>query len=491
MKSDVIQYVRAYQRLKHRIESGSLPVGAKLPGRSVLCRKLGTSERTIRRALELLEQDGFLEITPRKRPTVVSSFASPEGRALQSIKKADPSQVNDLMQTADLLCYPIYLRGLRMCTGGDWQTPEMILSKMDPKQPREFWQLSNLLWRFFIARNENELLLRAVDSLGFRGKETPQSSLKDRMQYRDHIETLFQTAKSGDVPGQEELEAIFFQFRTIAEQAGQQQFLHMRPPCHMLAEAKDLESQLSLAQERYSSVCLDLLGLIAMGRYQSGDRLPTHAQLQAAYHVSRDTTVKAVRMLQDWGVVTAAPRRGISVVMDVEGLQRIPIAPEAIACHVRRYLDSLDLLSLTVEKVAKHAAAHASQKEAQRMRNTLERQLEQPYEHQLIPRTLLNFVTEQIQYDALQSIYKVLTWNLSIGRGIPRLASRDWNPTNTGIYQQCIEAADCLCGGDVGSFAQSTAAVYERVRCLIAAECRRLGYWEASMGVYDGSLLWQ
>lgn len=61
MKHDVIQYERIYNLLKNRIESGILPVGARLPGRSVLCGEFGTSERTIRRALELLEQDGYLE----------------------------------------------------------------------------------------------------------------------------------------------------------------------------------------------------------------------------------------------------------------------------------------------------------------------------------------------------------------------------------------------------------------------------------------------
>ena len=66
MKHDVIQYERIYNLLKNRIESGILPVGARLPGRSVLCGEFGTSERTIRRALELLEQDGYLEIAPRK-----------------------------------------------------------------------------------------------------------------------------------------------------------------------------------------------------------------------------------------------------------------------------------------------------------------------------------------------------------------------------------------------------------------------------------------
>lgn len=136
MKSGVIQYERAYRQLKNKIESGLLPVGARLPGRSVLCRELGTSERTVRRALELLEQNGFLEIMPRKRPVVLSASPLPQGQALQNARRADPAQVDDLMRTADLLCRPIYLRGLRLCTGGDWRTPRGFSLRWTQAVPR-------------------------------------------------------------------------------------------------------------------------------------------------------------------------------------------------------------------------------------------------------------------------------------------------------------------------------------------------------------------
>lgn len=491
MKSDVIQYERAYRKLKDKIESGILPVGAKLPGRTLLCGELGTSERTVRRALALLEQDGFLKISPRKRPEIISAFPSPKGRALQNTKKADAALVDDLMQTANLLCYPIYLRGLRLCTGEDWRAPEMILGQMDPNRPAEFWRLSSRLGRFFIARNENELLLRVVDSLGFRGSEPPHGSLEERLKYRSHIETLFQTVKKNGVPGRSELDAIFLQYRKIAEQAGEVQFQQLLSPCPRLAKANGLGQQLSLAQERYSSVCLDLMGLIAIGRYQPGDCLPTHDQLQKAYGVSRDTSVKAVRMLKNWGVVSAAPRRGISVNMDLASLQKIHIAPEAIACHLRRYLDSLDLLTLTVERVAVHAAAAVLPEDARRLQAALKRQREQPYEHQLIPRTLLDFITAHVQYDALRSIYEILARNFSIGRSIPKLVSRDKNPQNTEIYGKCTDAVGLLLGGDPSLFAKRTADMFEQVRLLIITECRRLGYWHAAMEVYDGVSLWK
>lgn len=311
------------------------------------------------------------------------------------------------------------------------------------------------------------------------------------MRYRSHIETLFQTVKGGGTPGRVQLDAIFSQYQAIAEQAGEVQFHQMLSPCPMLAGADELGKQLSLAQERYSSVCLDLLGLIAIGRYQPGDRLPTHDQLQKSYGVSRDTSVKAVRMLRDWGVVTAAPRCGISVEMDLAALQKIHIAPESIACHVRRYLDSLDLLTLTVERVAAHTAASVPPEDAQRLQAAISRQEEQPYEHQLIPRTLLDFITEHIQYGALRSIYGILARNFSIGRGIPKLVSRDKNPQNREIYRKCTEAVDLLLGGDASLFAKRTADMFEQVRRLIVSECQRLGYWDAAMGVYEGASLWK
>ena len=54
---------------------------------------------------------------------------------------------------------------------------------------------------------------------------------------------------------------------------------------------------------RYSAVYMDLLGLITMGRYQPGDKLPTHNELQKLYNVSVDTTLKAIQIFAGVGVL--------------------------------------------------------------------------------------------------------------------------------------------------------------------------------------------
>ena len=135
-------------------------------------------------------------------------------------------------------------------------------------------------------------------------------------------------------------------------------------------------------------------------------------------------------------------------------------------------------------------AAAATPEDARQLRAVLSWQWEQPYEHQMIPRTLLDFIAAHIRYDALRSIYEVLARNLSIGRSIPRLVSRDKNPLNRAIYRQCLEAADRLVRGDVEGFAGAM-ALFPQVQDLVASECKRLGYWDAAMEVYDGAALWR
>lgn len=66
---------------------------------------------------------------------------------------------------------------------------------------------------------------------------------------------------------------------------------------------KQLEKLLEGAEMRYSAVYMDLLGLIAVGRFRPGDKLPTHKELQKLYNVSVDTTSKAIKIMQEWGVV--------------------------------------------------------------------------------------------------------------------------------------------------------------------------------------------
>lgn len=461
MKTDTVMYESVHQILKNKIESGLLPPGTKLPSRAKLCREFNTSEKTVRRAVELLVQEGLVTSTQRMRPVVAYNCTIPHEEAVRTLHKADTAVANDILRTGILLCYPINRRGMQLCTGEDWNIPETIVNQMDPDRPTEFWRLSNRLWRFFISRLGNDLILRAVDSLGFGDVDPLPGTLALRGNYLKALKRLITTMKQGGQPERISFEDLNMLYCVVPDKQASIAYYEVSINSPFLDGADSLEQSLSKAQERYSSVYLDLLGLIAIGRYQPGDRLPSHEELQKIYNVSVDTTVKAIATLQEWGVVTARRGAGIFVAMDLDALKKIKIRPEQIASHVRRFLDSLELLSLTVEGVAAHSAENVTPGEALQLYERLETLRSGPYVHQLFPRTLLEFIISHIQYDALRAIYGVLLKNYSIGRSIPKLVSRERTPESDSIYRQ------------------------------IFFHCGQLGYLKAAMAVYDGDKLWK
>lgn len=487
MRNDVILYEKVYTSLKNKIECGLLPGGARLPSRANMCMEFGVSEKTVRRAVELLVQDGLVETTQRKRPTVACNRNIHQTAAL-ALQRADAAAANDVMKTGILLCYPLISRGIALCGGADWDIPDTILERMDPLEADKFWRLSNRFWRFFVARLGNLLILRAVDSLGFSDLKGLLSDFERRSRYLANLKEFLRTVKNGGSPDSvpfEDMSGVY----GLPLLDGAPPY-RVPPDSVFRVGAKGLEERLRRSEERYSSVYMDLLGQIAIGRYKPGERLPCHKELQKIYGVSIDTTLKAVKALQDCGVVTAAPHKGIVVAMGLDGLQQIQLDPKLIACHVRRLADSLELLSLTVEGVAAHAAERITPEDARRLRAKLERQWRQPRQYQLVPGLLLSFLNEHIQHEALRSIYELLRKNFGLGRRIPDLVSREKNEKERVLYTKCQAAVDALEDGDARRFARQTAELFHNVHVMIFDECSRLGYWEAAMRVYDGTTLW-
>src|SRR5688500_16844635 len=61
MDAPTPKYERAYRSVLDQIKGGRFPVGARIPTEGELSPRLGVSRVTVRRALEMLVQDGYLE----------------------------------------------------------------------------------------------------------------------------------------------------------------------------------------------------------------------------------------------------------------------------------------------------------------------------------------------------------------------------------------------------------------------------------------------
>lgn len=489
MKNDVVMYERIYGILKNKIECGLLPQGTKLPSRADLCKEFGCSEKTVRSAIKLLAQEGLVETNQRKRPIVAYEPLEKTLRMQRTLQQADTAKTNDMLMTGILLCYPLNRHGMQLCQGTDWAIADMIVEKMDPQRATEFWRLSNRLWRFFIARNGNELILRAVDCLGFADVDPLPGTLEMRERYHLGLSKLLQTMKQGGDPESVHFDELFVLYDVLLENQGQ---LEVLPNSPLRSGTKGIGQRLRRAQERYSSVGLNLLSLIVEGTYQFGERLPSYEELQTLYEVSIDTVVKAVQLLQQWGAVKAIRGKGIFVSMTPKELQAIYLEPQLLACHLRRLVDSLEFLYLTVEGVADYAATQAKPQEALALYQEIEALAQQgPYQYQLASNRLLDFLVSHLHYEALRDIYEMVRENYWIGKAIPQLMNRAKDAQSRWVYQQCEKAAEFLAAGDGKNFAKQTAAIYQYIYQWVVAECQRLGYWEAAAQVYDGDALWK
>lgn len=491
MKNEIILYQKIYESIRSKIECGLLPGGYQLPSRAEMCKEFETSEKPVRLAVEMLARDGFVKTEPRKRPTVAYHQDVVHKAAESSLKKAAATTANDALKTGVLLCYPIIRSGISLCSGEDWEIPQIIVQNMDPGQTKRFWRLSNGFWHFFVARNGNEFILRTVESLGYSELDSLNGSYEIRSRYLLTLKQFLETVRAGGDPSEVDFEDMSYIYGFNGRKNKDNPTYLVPSDSVFLLGADQLEKRLSRGQEQYSRVYLDIIGLIIMGYYKPGSMLPSHKEMKSIYGVSIDTTLKAVKILKEWGVVDTAPNKGIWVTMSSEELKKIPIEPKLIACHVRRFLDSLELLILIMEGVAVHATEHVDIEEIWKLRELLEKKWKDPVLFHFFPSVLLDFISQHIQYEMLRTIYMVLRRNFCIGRSIPKLIGREKTSEDYANYRKSLAAVDYLQRGDRNGFAEQTVGLFRDIRHQITVSCKKIGYWQAAMRVYDGTKLWK
>lgn len=491
MKNDVVLYRKIYEHYKNKIECGLLPGGCRLPSRAKMCKEFNTSEKPVRCAIEMLAKEGFVETKPRKCPVVIYHQDIVHQSSERSWQRAGEAIASDALKTGVFLCYPVIGHGISLCREEDWIIPQTILEHMDPEQPEKFWLLSNRFWRFFVARNGNEFILRTVDSMGYSDLGPLTGSYQVRRGYLMKLNEFLRSVRAGEDPASVGFGDMSFLYGFQGEKNRYSPTYKVPSDSVFLLGAQGLQKKLHGCEERYSNVYLDIIGMISMGYYKYGDFLPSHKELQEIYGVSIDTTLKAIKVLKEWGVVETAPNKGIWVKIDREDLKQIRLDPDLISCHVRRFLDSLELLTLILEGTAVHAMERAKKEEIDRLFMDLENAWKDPVLFHFFPSLVLKFVTEHIQFEMLRSIFEVLLKNLRIGRSIPKLMGSEKTQDDYKNYGKCIHAVSQLAAGDIWSFARQEANLFIDIRSQIIWICRKMGYLEAAMQVYDGTKLWK
>ena len=488
MSREEFQYQRIFQILKNKIESGSFPKGSSLPSCTKLCKEYTVSAKTMRRVLAMLSGAGLIETSEGKRAVVIDRPAP--ACPVDQMKEPNPVAMADIIKTAELLCYPFIYRGISLCRGTDWLIPKQIVEQNNPKQSGLFWRNSKSFWRFFIARCENELALRIIGSLGF----ADLIGLNDSEQIRtDYLEALLHFVEEAEQASctEEELENFLTEVYHSSPLSKKSFACVVPSDSPFRTGIQSSEQWLKTAEERYSSVYLDILGLISIGHYRPGDQLPSHAALQIQYGVSVVTTLQAVKTLKQWGVVETIRGKGIFVSQNPPAADQLPISQKLIASYVKRYLENFELLALTAEGVALYAAQSVSPAQARALRQRLADLESAGRRSPSFSITVLEFLVEHIPYKAMRAVYATVLENHRMVIKIPGLVGSGNASQVLEMNRRCIGAADALAGGDAVVFAKRTAEMFQYVHRQIIRQCDKFNYLHAAKALYDTSLLWK
>ena len=72
------KYILVYNDITSRIQSGMYPAGSRLPAENLLIQEYGVSRDTLRKALAMLEQDGYIQKARGREALDEEDFSSPE-----------------------------------------------------------------------------------------------------------------------------------------------------------------------------------------------------------------------------------------------------------------------------------------------------------------------------------------------------------------------------------------------------------------------------
>ena len=97
-------------------------------------------------------------------------------------------------------------------------------------------------------------------------------------------------------------------------------------------------------------------------------------------------------------------------------------------------------------------------------------------------------IVSHIPYRTLREIYLALKKYTPFDRVVPGLLRNGREEAVRDIYQKAYGAANALASGENKYFAELSAKAFQMSAGEVLAYCKDMGYLEATMKVYDGTI---
>ena len=403
MKKDIGLQRLVYDYFESRILFGFYQYGDKMPSIQQIGTMFHLGRTTVRTALSLLEKEGYIMTQERKTAVVVfragrASFE--ENAAKYFIPRKEGME--DFEKAGLLLFVPLWEEGLRKWDQKKWK----IFDKEQEVSLPGGVPLPVKLYIMALSALDNTLILNlyweAIRYVRFpylankSVKKIKEEKLEDIT--REKVITLlnqeFETSYGN-------LETEVFEFIEAAKVK------------YGIKEAEPIPFKWSIyrqrPQMRYTLASLIIREIMA-GRYPLGSYLPTLVQMEKQFGVSLTTVRRTLRLLEELGITKSYQGKGTLVCME-------PASVDLSRADIRNgfilYIESLQLLSLTIYGVSQCTLGSAPKEKRDELRETL-RKLRKDKKSCNCFEVYLMFITEECPLAMIRECYgklrELLAW---------------------------------------------------------------------------------
>lgn len=463
MEKEIPLYESIYNKIVNRVLIGIYPKGYQLASVQKIHARYGVGFTSIRRAMRLLEQDGFIRQEERKRPVVVFDLADPACRQLRW-------RIFLSHRDAHLDCYraiPFLLPGL-VSLGAQAHTPE-LLESLDAlcaraQEGEELFNRYDLLslvytWQSLVVQQSGNSLasdlflqIRGFDELRFH--TLPSAELVP-----GEVQATLQTLRywtgllrRGDLIGLHTMTSIFcLQVMSYLDRS-------FRPLAELpeLEHIRQVDFRWYLYQSPtplYKKIAYDLLRSAYWEGMGDGDGFPSEAALMERYHVAAVTVRGAAALLNGLGMAQTV--NGVGTLFTGSQAETDELTP-----YLRECRESMEILAACSYALALNAGPGLSRQELSLLREELPEYRSQEGAALFLLRKLASAVPGQ----ALETVLEQLEGRYIFGlyaSGLPFLPGR--RERLNSAFLQADACLSCLESGDPEGFALGLSSLFREL----------------------------